>query len=59
MFNHAMSIAAFGFVAFVLVFMHPGSRASRAAMQQAAAHGGVVTAKVAAADASSRLAASK
>jgi hypothetical protein len=36
MFNHVLSIAAFGFIAFVLVFMHPASHAAREAAQQTA-----------------------
>jgi hypothetical protein len=57
MFNHAMFVAAFGIVAFVIVFVHPPSHAGRAAVQQAAAHTSVA-AGAAAADAP-RLAASK
>jgi len=59
MFNHVLSIAAFGFLAFLLVFVHPPSQASRTAGQQAAAGGMIVTANVAAAIMRSRLAASK
>jgi hypothetical protein len=36
MFNHVLSIAAFGFVAFVLMFMHPASHAAREAAQHSA-----------------------
>jgi hypothetical protein len=57
MFNHAMYVAAFGIVAYVLVFVHPASPAGRASVQQAAAHTSVA-AGAAAADAPS-LAASK
>jgi hypothetical protein len=59
MFNHVLSIAAFGFVAFLLVFVHPASQASRTAARQAAAGGMIVTADVAAAIMRSRLAASE
>jgi hypothetical protein len=59
MLNHVLSIAAFGFVAFLLVFVHPVSQASRAAARQAAAGGMIVTANVVAAVMRSRLAASK
>jgi biotin transporter BioY len=58
MFNHFLSIAAFGFVAFLIVFVHPTSQASRTAARQTAAGGMVVTANVAAIM-RSRLAASK
>jgi hypothetical protein len=58
MFNHFLSTAAVGFVAFLLVFVHPASQASRAAAQQAAAGGMNVTANIAA-TMHSRLAASK
>jgi hypothetical protein len=34
MFDHILSIAAFGFLAFVLVFVHPASQASRQATPQ-------------------------
>jgi hypothetical protein len=59
MLNHLASIAAFAFVAFLLVFVHPASQASRAAARQAAAGGMVVAANVAAAIIRSRVAASK
>jgi hypothetical protein len=59
MFNHLPSIAAFGFVAFLLVFVHPASQASRTATRQAAAGGMIVAANVVAAVMRSRLAASK
>ena len=56
--NYAISLAAFGFVAFVLSFVHPASQASRAGAQQAAAAAEVPIAKVAA-ELRSRLAAPK
>ncbi len=59
MFNYAISLAAFGFVAFVLVFVHPASQASRADAQQAAAAAELPIAEVAAVELRSRLAASK
>jgi hypothetical protein len=64
MFNHVLSIAAFGFVAFVLLFMHPVSQASRAVAHQVAAGGTMTPAIVApaivtAADMRPHLAASK
>jgi len=59
MFNHLPSIAAFGFVAFLLVFVHPASQASRTAARQAAAGDMIVAASLAAAIMRSRLAASK
>ena len=59
MFYCAISFAAFGFVAFVLVFVHPASQASRAGAQQAAVAGKVPIAEVAAVELRSRLAASK
>jgi hypothetical protein len=37
MFIYAMSIAAIGFVAFVLVFVHPASLANRGAAHQMSA----------------------
>ena len=55
MFNHILSIAAFGVVAFVLVFVHPGPHAGRAIAQQADATGKIAAVNVAA----PRLAASK
>jgi hypothetical protein len=57
MFNHILSIAAFGVVAFVLVFVHPGPHAGRAVALQADAAGKVAAAGVAAPR--PRLAASK
>jgi hypothetical protein len=59
MFNCAMFLAAFGFVAFVLVFVHPGSQASRAGARQVAAGAEVSIAEVATTESRSRLAASK
>jgi hypothetical protein len=64
MFNHVLPIAAFGVVAFVLVFVHPAAQASRQttpqkAAQQAAAGSRIATANVAAAVVGPRLAASK
>jgi hypothetical protein len=57
MFNHVLSIAAFGVVAFVLVFVHPGLQAGRAIAQQADAAGKIAATNVAAPR--PRLAASK
>jgi hypothetical protein len=59
MFNHVLSIAAFGIVAFVVMFAHPVSHGGRAAERLTAASGGAVTAKAAAGDAPAHLAASK
>jgi hypothetical protein len=59
MFNYAMSVAAFGFVAFVLVFVHPASQTGRATAQQTGAGGHVATADPAVAGVRSHLAASK
>jgi hypothetical protein len=39
MLDHALSIAAIGFMVFVLMFVHPASQANRAAALQAAAAG--------------------
>ena len=58
MFIHAMSIAAFGFVAFVLVFVHPASLASHAAAHQMSS-GSEVAAAGAVAGVRPHLAASK
>jgi hypothetical protein len=58
MFNHLPFTAAFCFVAFLLVFVHPASQASRTAARQAAAGGMIVTANIAVVM-RSRLAASK
>ena len=55
MFNHVLSVAAFGVVAFGLVFVHPGPHAGRAIAQQADAAGKIATVNIAA----PRLAASK
>jgi hypothetical protein len=60
LFNHVLSLAAaFGFVAFVLVFVHPASHAGRAAVHQTSA--GSAVAAIAASDAGvrSHLAATK
>jgi len=57
MFNHVLSIAAFGVAAFVLVFVHPGPHAGRVIAQQADAAGKIAVANVAAPR--QRLAASK
>jgi hypothetical protein len=46
MFNYAMSIAALGFVAFVLVFVHPASLASRATAPQMSAGSEVAVAAI-------------
>jgi hypothetical protein len=54
-----MFLAAFGFVAFVLVFVHPGSQASRAGARQAAAGAEVSIVDVATTESRSRLGASK
>jgi hypothetical protein len=59
MFNYAMSVAAFGFVAFVLVFVHPASQADLVAAQQMGASGDVASAHQAVAGARSYFAASK
>jgi hypothetical protein len=59
MFNHVLSIAAFGFVAFVLLFVHPVSPDGGAAMHQMAAGGKITPAIIAAADVHPHLAASK
>jgi hypothetical protein len=59
MFNSAMFLAASGFVAFVLVFVHPGSQASRAGARQAAAGAEVSIGEVATTESRSRLAVSK
>jgi hypothetical protein len=59
MLNHALAVAAFGFVAFVLLFVHPVSQASRAAAHQVAAAGETATVNAVPADTRPRLAASK
>jgi hypothetical protein len=59
MLNHVPSMAAIGFVAFVLLFVHPASQASRAAAHQMAAASTTATVNAAASDMRPRLAASK
>jgi hypothetical protein len=59
MFNYALSVAVFGFVAFVLVFVHPASQAGRVAAQHESAGSGVAAAVAAPGSARSHLAASK
>jgi hypothetical protein len=59
MFNYTMSVAAFGFVAFVLAFVHPASQAGRAAAQQVAMAGSIVAASAGPADGRPHLAPSK
>jgi hypothetical protein len=59
MLNHALSVAAIGFVVFVLMFVHPASQANRAAAHQMAAAGETAAADAAPAAMRPRLAASK
>jgi hypothetical protein len=59
MFNYGISIAAFGFVAFILAFVHPASQTGRAAAQQAAAVSGADMAIASPADGRPQLAVSK
>jgi hypothetical protein len=59
MFYCAISLAAFGFVAFVLVFVHPASQASHADPRQAAANVEVPVVEVVTAESHSRVTASK
>jgi hypothetical protein len=59
MLNYVLSVAAFGLVAFVLVFVHPASQASRAAASEMAAASNIATANAVPADMRPRLAASK
>jgi hypothetical protein len=60
LFNHVLSLAAaFGFVAFVLVFVHPASHAGRAAVHQTSAGSAVAAIAASDADVRSHLAATK
>jgi hypothetical protein len=59
MFYCAISLAAFGFVAFVLVFVHAASQASHAEARQVAADVEVPVAEVVTAASHSRMTASK
>jgi hypothetical protein len=60
MFNHAIAVvAAFGFVAFVVVFVHPAPPATRAAARQMSAGSEVAASDAAVAGVRPHLAASK
>jgi hypothetical protein len=59
MFYFAILLAAFGFVAFVVVFVHPASQASRTDALQAATNVEVPVVEVVTAVSRSRIAASK
>jgi hypothetical protein len=59
MFNYVLSVAVFGFVAFVIVFVHPASLASRTAAHEMSAGSETATADATVAGVRPHLAASK